>query len=167
VIVNPFAAGGYTAQVKGAGDTTGNALVEVYDAATTNTAVSFVNLSARTQLDAGQILIAGVSVSAGANKSLLIRAVGPKLADFGVGGVLGDPKIEVYNSSGVKIMENDNWGGTPALTAAAASVGAFALEAAGKDAALALTLPAGGYTVQVSGAAGTAGVVLVEVYELP
>ncbi len=167
VIVNPLAAGGYTAQVRGAGDTTGNALVEVYDAATTNTAVSFVNLSARTQLDAGQILIAGVSVSAGANKSLLIRAVGPKLADFGVGGVLGDPKIEVYNSSGVKIMENDNWGGTPALTAAAASVGAFALEAAGKDAALALTLPAGGYTVQVSGAAGTAGVVLVEVYELP
>ncbi|MFO1449970.1 MAG: peptidylprolyl isomerase [Opitutaceae bacterium] len=167
VLVSPLAVGGYTAQVRGAGGATGNALVEVYDAATADASSSFVNLSARTQLDAGQILIAGVSVSAGANKTLLIRAVGPKLADFGVGGVLSDPKIEVYNSSGTKIMENDNWGGTPALTAAAAAVGAFGLEPTSKDAALAMTLPAGGYTVWVSGVGGAAGVVLVEVYEYP
>ena len=167
VLVSPLAAGGYTAQVRGAGVTTGNALVEVYDAALTNTAVSFVNLSARTQIDAGQILIAGVSVSSGANKTLLIRAVGPKLADFGVGGVLPDPKIEVFNSAGTKIMENDNWGGAAALVSAGGSVGAFPLDAASKDAALALTVAPGGYTVQVSGVQNASGVVLVEVYELP
>jgi len=167
VLVSPLAAGGYTAQVRGAGATTGNALVEVYDAALTNTAVSFVNLSARTQIDAGQILIAGVSVSAGASKSLLIRAVGPKLSDFGVGGVLSDPKIEVFNSAGTKIMENDNWGGAAALVSAGGSVGAFGLDAASKDAALALTVAPGGYTVQVSGVQNASGVVLVEVYELP
>jgi len=167
VLVSSVAAGGYTAQVRGAGSATGNALVEVYDAALTNTDVSFVNLSARTQVDGGQSLIAGVSVSSGANKSLLIRAVGPKLADFNVPGVMSDPKIEVFNSAGVKIMENDNWGGGAALVNAAASVGAFGLDASGKDAALAVTVAPGGYTVQVSGVAGAAGVVLVEVYELP
>ena len=47
------------------------------------------------------------------------------------------------------------------------SVGAFPLTAGSRDAALALTVAPGGYTIQVSGVDASAGVVLVEVYELP
>jgi hypothetical protein len=89
------------------------------------------------------------------------------LAAFQVPDTMADPKIEVFNSAGVKIMQNDNWGGSDTLTALGTSVGAFPLTAGARDAALVLTVPPGGYTIQVSGVDGSAGVVLVEVYELP
>ena len=57
-------------------------------------------------------------------------------------------------------------GGT-ALAAAFAQVGAFGLAADSRDAALLATLAPGNSTVQVSGVAGTTGVALVEVYEVP
>ena len=53
------------------------------------------------------------------------------------------------------------------LTAAFSSVGAFALTANSRDAALIITLPAGTYTAQVSGVNNTTGVAIVEVYDLP
>jgi hypothetical protein len=166
-VVPSLAPGGYTAQVTGAANGTGNGMVEVYDAAIANASARFINLSARTQVDAGQILFAGFSVGAGASKSLLIRAAGPALAAFQVPDTMADPKIEVFNSAGAKIMQNDNWGGSDTLTALGTSVGAFPLTAGARDAALVLTVPPGGYTIQVSGVDGSAGVVLVEVYELP
>lgn len=167
VVVSSLAAGGYTAQVSGAANGTGNGMVEVYDAALANASVRFINLSARTQVDAGQILIAGFSVGPGAAKSVLIRAVGPSLSAFEVTDPMTDPRIEVFNSAGARIMQNDNWDGSAALGAFGTSVGAFPLTAGSRDAALALTLAPGGYTIQVSGVDSSAGVVLVEVYELP
>jgi hypothetical protein len=53
------------------------------------------------------------------------------------------------------------------LAITAASVGAFALNLGSKDAAITVSLPAGGYTVQVSGADGGVGEAIVEIYELP
>lgn len=57
--------------------------------------------------------------------------------------------------------------GPPVITSAAATSGAFALPAGTKDAAVVLTLAPGAYTALVSGADGSTGVALVEVYELP
>ena len=78
--------------------------------------------------------------------------------------VLADPKLEIYHSF-TKIGENDNW--SPMLATAFSSVGAFPLTQGSKDAAITISLPAGGYTVQVSGVDGGVGEALVEVYELP
>jgi cyclophilin family peptidyl-prolyl cis-trans isomerase len=167
VIVASLAPGGYTAQVSGAANGTGNGMIEVYDAAIADSAVRFINLAARTQVDAGQILFAGFNVGPGAAKSLLIRAVGPGLTPLGVPDTMADPKVEVFNSAGVRIMQNDNWDGSGALGGFGTSVGAFPLTAGSRDAALALTVAPGGYTIQVSGVDASAGVVLVEVYELP
>jgi hypothetical protein len=167
VVVASLGVGGYTAQVSGAANGTGNGMVEVYDAAIANGAVRFINLSARTQVDAGQILFAGFSVGPGAAKSVLIRAAGSSLAAFGVTDPMADPRIEVFNSSDTRIIQNDNWDGSAALGAFGASVAAFPFTAGSRDAALALTLAPGGYTIQVSGVGTSAGVVLVEVYELP
>jgi len=66
-----------------------------------------------------------------------------------------------------EIGTNDNWGGTTALTTAFNAVGAFALPATSRDAALLAALPPGSYTVQVSGVGATSGVALIEVYEVP
>jgi hypothetical protein len=74
---------------------------------------------------------------------------------------------EEVNLSSVKIGESNDWLGTAELTAAFASVGAFALPATSKDAALLMTLPPGQYSAQVSGVNNTTGTALVEVYEVP
>jgi len=154
--------GGRTAHVYGR--TAGAVLVEGYDAGTGD-AQRFTGLSARNRVGTGaNILIAGFSLSGEGKRNLLIRAVGPTLGVFGVPGVLSDPKLEIYQGS-TKIGENDNWSST--LSTTFTSVGAFGLNQGSKDAAITVSLPAGSYTVQVSGADGGVGEALVEIYKLP
>ena len=65
---------------------------------------------------------------------------------------------------------NDNWddgGAAEAITAATIEVGAFPLDTGNLDAALVIDLEPGEYTAIVSGVEQTAGIALVEVYELP
>ncbi len=165
VLTTSLSPGGYTAQVKGPGTTTGAAMAEVYEAGAV-TGTEIINLSARTQLAAGEILIGGFTLTGSVSRTVLIRAIGPGLAPYGVTGLLVDPRIEIYSGS-TRIDGNDNWGGGPVLLDAGDSVGAFRIDGAGsKDAMALVTLPPGGYTVHVSSADGTAGVVLLEVYSL-
>jgi len=153
--------GGHTAQVSGT--VGGSVLVEAYDAGSGDTP-RLVNVSARNRVGTGSdILIAGFTISGNSSKTVLIRAVGPALAVFGVPGVLVDPKLEVY-SGATKINENDTW--SAALADTFTRVGAFALSAGSKDAALVVTLSPGSYTVLVSGADGGTGEALVEIYEV-
>lgn len=154
--------GGRTVQVSG--PTAGAVLVEGYDAGSGDSP-RFSNLSARNKVGTGaNILIAGFTLSGNGTRNVLIRAVGPKLADFGVSGVLQDPKVQIYRGQTV-VAENDNWAGSLASTFS--SVGAFGLTSGSKDAALVIPLQAGSYTVQVSGADGGTGEAIVEIYELP
>jgi hypothetical protein len=160
--------GSYTAQVTSAAGT-GTALVEAYDADAAGFTARLSNLSARTRVGTGEnILIVGFAIAGNLPMNVLIRAVGPGLAQFGVGGVLADPQLSVVKSdSSVAMAVSDNWGGSPALTAAFTATGAFPLPSASQDAALLVALPPGVYTAQVSGVGGTTGVALVEIYELP
>ena len=87
-------------------------------------------------------------------------------AEFGVPGVVADPQLALFNSSSLKIGENNDWLGTAELTAAFGAVGAFALPATSKDAALLVTLAPGNYSVQVSGVNNTTGEALIEIYEV-
>src|SRR5690606_17496615 len=89
------------------------------------------NLSVRTQLAAGTILIVGFSTVG--EKEMLLRAVGPTLADFGVAGAHADPEIDFYSGQ-TRIDGNDDWDGS--LAPAFAANGAFALPAGSLDAAM-------------------------------
>ena len=148
---------------------TGAVIAEIYDAtstaAYTPATPRLLNVSVRKHLGAGVTM--GFVVGGTGSKTILIRAIGPTLGDFGVPGTVVDPQLKLFNSASSQIGENNNWGGTTALTAAFGQVGAFALPATSRDAALLATLTPGGYTVQVSGVATTTGVALVEVYEVP
>lgn len=131
-----------------------------------------VNLSARASVGTGaNVVIPGITVRGTKPKTLLIRAAGPALAAFGVGGTLANPSLGVFDSRGDRVLANDNWSDVPNLgdlRAATAAQGAFALPEGGRDAAMLVTLPPGGYTVQVAGAgtgAAAQGVAIVEVYE--
>ena len=161
-LVATLAPGPFTAQVPGA--TGGVVLVEAYDTGPA-TGGRLVNVSARNRVGTGDdLLIAGFTISGTGNKPLLIRAVGPTLAAFGVGGTLADPKLEIYNAQGVKVTENDTW--SPGLATTFGSVGAFPLTAGSRDAALLTSLPPGSYTAQIRGSDGGTGEALVEIYEL-
>lgn len=167
-------AGAYTIQVSGVGSATGAVIAELYDASPNSTVNGttprLVNVSVLKQISAGTVLTAGFVIGGGggAAKTVLIRAIGPTLAEppFGVGGAMGDPKLELFQGQAV-IAANDNWGGDAQLSAVAGTVGAFALgNAASRDAVLLVTLAPGSYTAQVSGVSG-GGLALVEVYEVP
>ncbi len=156
--------GVYTAHVT-SGGAAGVALVDAFDAGGSGRLMA---LSTRTVAGAGdQTLIAGFVLDGSGPKTVLIRGLGPELARRGVTGVLADPKITVYRGSDV-VETNDDWGGTQALKAAFTAVGAEQLASDGsKDAALLVTLNPGAYTVHVTGATGTTGVALVEIFDVP
>lgn len=123
----------------------------------------FINVSSRLRTSADRPLFAGFTIGGNAPKQVLVRAVGPGLAQYGVTGVLPNPKLQVY--AGTKLIaENEDWGGDAAVSAAASKVGAFGLPATSKDAALLLTLQPGVYSAQVV-ANGGDGVAIVEVYD--
>jgi len=156
-------------RVSAASSGTGKVIAEIYDATPTASFTTatprLINVSVRKHLGSG--LTMGFVVGGATPAKVLVRGIGPTLGAFGVPGTVVDPQLTLFNSSSVKIGENNDWAGTAELTAAFANVGAFALPATSKDAALLVTLAPGNYTAQVAGVNGTTGVALVEVYEVP
>ncbi len=162
--------GQYTLQISSANNATGVGLAEIYevDAAIGRT----INLSTRGVVRAGEaLLIGGVVVRGPGPKRLLVRAIGPTLASFGVTTALDDPLLDVF-SGATRVATNDDWGtrignaATAAEVAAASrTVGAFPLPDNSRDAALLVTLPEGAYTAQITGKAAE-GVILLEIYEV-
>lgn len=132
------------------------------------------NLSLRSNISPqGESVTLGFVVAGeGTSKRVMVRGVGPTLAnaDFGISPALPDPRLDLFSGS-VLIDGNNNWGdqGTVAATqvaAAAVSAGAFALNNASLDAALLKPLPKGAYTALIGANSGTgAGIGLVEVYD--
>ena len=168
--------GSYTAECKGKGAATGIALVEVYDVSGASS--QLVNVSNRGYVGSGNnVMVPGLVVDGSVSKTYLIRGVGPGLSQFGVGGVLEDPKITLHritDGTATVVATSDNWSDLPAnksaVLAAGQTVKAFAMtsnEADSKDAALVVTLAPGLYTVTCEGVGGSSGVAIVEVYEVP
>jgi len=159
--VNAADAGSYTVRVA-------NAAGSITSAAGTLTlspnASRPANISVRTNVATGANVIPGFVLQGTGTKRVLIRAVGPGLAVFGLGGLMSDPKFAVFQGS-TQIATNDDWSAANIGNAFTAT-GAFALTAGSKDAALVTDLTAGrDYTVQVTNATGTGGIVLIEVYD--
>lgn len=130
-----------------------------------------VNISTRTAVSGGgAVAIVGFVITGTESKTVLIRGVGPTLKDFGIGTALPAPKLELArNSDGATLATNTGWAksaSAPALVAAAARSGAFALGADRADSAILAILAPGVYSAILSAADGQGGVGLVEVYDL-
>jgi hypothetical protein len=164
----PIVSGGYTVQVLGNGTGVGNALAEVYDNTANYTVTSprLINLSCLQQVPVKGLLSAGFAISGATAKTVLIRASGPTLASFGVLGTMTDPQLNVFSGTTV-IASNVGWGGDVSITAANSATGAFQFaSASSKDSAVVMTLAPGSYTVQATSVSETAGVTMIEVYEV-
>lgn len=126
------------------------------------------NLSTRAEVTPATPAIGGFVIE-DTSRLVLIRAIGPGLTQFGVGNALPSARVRLFRSD-VPIATNDDWNVNPAygtqVAAAAARAGAFPLSAGNKDAAIAMILSPGTYTVHASGATPASGSVLLEVYLL-
>ena len=159
----------YTAMIQG-GETNGVALAEVYDAALADKSRRLTALSVRNQVGTGSnILIVGFVITGKLSKRVIVRGVGPGIADS-VHNYLEDPQLQIFkytNGSWTLVTENDDWGGDAETAALFKSAGMGKLDAESADAALVVELPPGVYTALLRGAQETTGVGMVEVYEAP
>lgn len=156
----------YTLSVGGGAGAAGVVLAEAYALPSAANA-RWSNLSVRASVGSGaELLIAGLVVEGPAPRTVLVRAVGPSLAAFGVTGTLVNPRLALFEGPRLR-YENDDRSDDVALASLERRAGAFALPAGTRDAALVATLRPGAYTLQVAGVAETTGVALVEVYEVP
>jgi hypothetical protein len=163
-------AGNYTAILRGKNDTSGAALVEIYNFGRIPY-VPLKNISTRGLVGTGNdVVIAGFILSgewrtppATDPGRIVIRGLGPILALYDIPNALADPTLELRDSNGALLIANNNWQDDPAQ-AAELSAAHFA-PLFPEDAAMAITLPAGAYTAILAGLNGGTGVGLVEVYD--
>lgn len=155
----------YTAVVSGVGDSTGVALVEVYEVGPGTARMSALSCRARVGTD-GDVLIPGIIILGSSPKQVIVRASAPQ----NVEGALARPTLALYSATGAKIAENTGWStaaNATELFAATPTCGLTNFTAGSADCAILISLPPGGYSALVSGVGGTTGVSLVEVYEVP
>jgi hypothetical protein len=163
-IVATLAPGAYTAIVMGNGNTSGVALVEVYDL---NQAADskLVNLSTRAFVSTDDnIVIAGFMLGANSRSDrVVVRGIGPSLTALGMNNALANPMLELRDSNGLLVMENNDWQDNPSSAAELTAAGLAPIN--NLESAMAVTLPAGSYTALLSGWNSGTGIGVVEVYD--
>ena len=163
--------GNYTAIVRGVNNTTGVALVEVYDLSPSLQSI-LGNISTRSFVQTGNdVMIGGFIVQGTQPKNVIIRAIGPELSQYGVPNPLADPTLELHNGTGGLIASNDNWqhtiiGGVITQDQVQNIQNSGHAPADASESAIIANLPPGNYTAIVRGVNNTTGVALVEVYDL-
>ena len=161
-IVATLAPGSYTAVLRGSDGGTGNGLVEIYDLDTTVDS-TLTNVSTRGFVQTGDnVLIGGFIIGSGETDTVILRAIGPSLADLGVADPLQDPTLDLYDSNGVVIMSNDNWRDSQETLLQSSGL----TPANDAESAIITSLAPGAYTAIVRGSNDTTGVALVEVYNM-
>lgn len=163
-----LAPGAYSAHLL-ANSGPGIALVEGYDTDTGTPAAQLSNVSTRSIAGTGAaVLTIGFAIAGDTPKTVLIRAVGPTLASFGVPGALSNPQVRLFSSRNTELVDNDDWLVAASWSPVFATAGAFSLGNTGtRDAALVVNLAPGSYTAQASGVGATTGIALLEVYDVP
>ncbi|MEY2510776.1 MAG: hypothetical protein QOE26_1539 [Verrucomicrobiota bacterium] len=151
----------YTAIVRGANNTTGIAVVQVYDLDTTVDS-RLANISTRGFVQTGDnVLFAGTIVLGQTSQKVIVRAIGPSL---NIAGKMADPTLELRDNNGALVAANDNWRSNQEVDIIASTVA----PANDLESAIVTTLSGNGanYTAIVRGANNSSGIAVVEMYVL-
>jgi hypothetical protein len=121
-----------------------------------------LNISTRLRVQTGDaVLISGFIITGSEPKTVLIRGLGPSLADFGIADALQNPTLALFQGS-TQLEANDDWFETRGDEIRATGLQpVFSTESA-----ILRTLAPGSYTAVVRGKNDTTGVGIVEVYDL-
>lgn len=160
-IIATLAPGSYTAVMRGAGNTTGIGVVEVYDLAQ-EVSAKLANISSRGFVELGDNVMIGGFIVDNQAARVMVRAIGPSLTQSGITNALADPTLELHNGDGAIIAFNNDWRDTDE----AAIAGTGIPPANNKESAILTTLAPGPYTAIVRGRNDITGVGLVEFYNL-
>jgi uncharacterized repeat protein (TIGR03803 family) len=123
---------------------------------------ALLNVSTRLNVGTGNnVLIGGFIVTGTLPKQVILRAIGPSLAGFGVRGALADPVLELHDPDGT-VITNNNWKDTQESEVAATNLA----PSNDLESAIVASLAPGAYTAIVTGNNNTTGVALIEAYDL-
>ena len=151
----------YTAIVRGANNTTGIAVVQVYDLDRTVDS-RLANISTRGFVQTGDnVLFAGTIVLGQTSQKVIVRAIGPSLS---IAGKMADPTLELRDAFGALVASNDNWRTNQEVDIIASTVA----PTSDLESAIVTTLSGNGanYTAIVRGANNSSGIAVVEMYVL-
>jgi hypothetical protein len=180
-IIRTVPAGNFTAVIRGANNTTGIGLIEVYDLGSVSAAENeervtspdapeatneLGNLSVRADVQTGDnVLIDGIILRGGSQKRVLFRALGPSVKSNGnpVPGALQDPTLELRDQNGALLQANDDWQ-SASNASEIQSTGLAPPDS--HESAILMSLNAGNYTSIVRGKNNTTGIALSEAYKL-
>jgi len=127
--------------------------------------VQLVNISGRVLAQSGdKVGIGGFIITGTQSKRIMARAIGPSMKVNGtpVAGRLTDPVLELHDSKGSPALLNDNW-----RTSQEAEIQQSGLAPPDdKEAAIIKRLDPGNYTAIIRNADGSAGIGLIELYDL-
>ena len=156
--------GNYTAVVSGKDNTSGVALVEVYDLSQAVLA-KLANISTRAFVSTGSDIVIAGFILGGQNGDdrIVVRGIGPSLTDFGVSNALANPTLELRNSDGTLLISDNDWQDNPAQAAELSAAGLAPTNQL--ESGIATTLAPGLYTALLAGLNNGTGLGLVEVYD--
>jgi uncharacterized delta-60 repeat protein len=157
--------GAYTAVVRGKNDTSGAALLELYDL-NQAAASKLANISTRAFVSTGDdIVIAGFTLGGNdGNDRIVARGIGPSLTAFGVPDALANPTLELRDSNGTLLVANNDWQDDSAQAAELSAAGLAPTN--NLESGISATLSPGAYTALLAGGNNGTGVGLVEIYDL-
>jgi len=160
-IMMTLAPGAYTSIVSGVGNTTGVAVVGVFEV--DHPEVPLINISTRGEVLTGNdVMIGGFVIQGTTPQTVVITGIGPSLTQAGIANALANPTLTLVRSSDQSVVaSNDDWGSAPNAAAIQAS-GLAPADA--RESAIMVTLDPGAYTAILSGAGGGTGVGIVAVY---
>jgi CSLREA domain-containing protein len=122
---------------------------------------SLANIATRLRVQTDpDILIAGFIITGNQPKRIIVRGIGPSLP---FGGALANPILELHDSSGGLITENDNWVDAPNKQEI---IDSTIPPSNDLESAILTSLAPGTYTAVLRGVSQTTGIGVVELYDL-
>lgn len=106
-------------------------------------------------------MIGGLIVRGSSPQNVLVRGIGPSLAEFGVTSPLADPLLELHDGNGGLLATNDNWMDAPNKQAI---IDSGLAPHHNFESVILTSLNPGAYTAIVRGVNNGTGVALVEVF---
>jgi hypothetical protein len=153
----------FTTILAGKNGGTGVGLIEIYDT-DAGADSELANISTRGFVRTGDdVMIGGFILGGSQNTHVVVRGIGPSLAQFGLSPVLADPTLELHDGNGALLVANDNWGDAswaPELI----QLGLAPPDTV--DPAIYMSLPPGAFTAILAGKNGGTGIGLVEIYNV-
>jgi hypothetical protein len=124
--------------------------------------VRLLNVSTRVFVQDGDSVAIGGFIVGGADpKKVVLRGLGPSLAQSGIADPLSDPRLVLFDSAGNLLAVNEGW--TSQYDELVAAGLAPHHE---RDSAMVTTLAPGAYTVMLESSSGSPGTGLFELYDL-